>query len=413
MRKIFLLLTLALLLTFGMIAASAQDDDNPLLRMLARIPDTPAARTWLTYADYQALISARPGAPSIGSWDEFVRLNDQRTDESGFFISALMSIQSGPQFYTTNFMQGSEMADVVGFDLFEIERAAEYGEPPAQVTLLEGDFNAEAVRSAHEARDYTQTQMGDLSLLCPATGCDNGNQYEIANRILSNPFGGELGRSQPVLVGDQLIASSPDDQALNGVALAIAGDQNTLADDADYRAAVEAISANGTVLQAYFINPADVASLSAGIIPRLTQEQIDALREELEGDFAPLPQYNLLALADTVIGDEQQALVALVFSNSAAAEAAAALFPERLNHYISLAVNQPFEDILAGRGVTSVDTSIDESSSGRTTLLIRLHSPLPDTTIPEDDRIPSISLPYSLLVRALLQRDLGWLATEF
>ena len=413
MRKWVLLLLL--LLTFGSVPTFAQTNESPLLQMLARVPDTPSAREYISYVDYKALLAARQGVPQITTWEQLSTLLSSKSKEGRLAMAALQGIQSGPEFYARYFMQAGDAPSVVGFDLLTIERAIEFGSLPDSGDILEGSFDAQAVAAAHEKRGYTSSDLNSLTLLCPAAGCDSGKQLDMAQINPANPFGGELGRSQPVLVGDNLVASSPNIDTVRSIASAIADPSTSLADQPDYRAAAEAISANGTLIQSYLIRPADIQSAAAIIATsRLSAAQIKRLTDQLRADFVPMPAYNLIALADIATDSEQQALVALVYTNQADAEAAAALFPDRLGKYTSLATQRVVSDLLTERGVTSVDTSVYAASTKRSVLVITLHAPLPSSAIPADGSpLQSSSLIYSLLVRVYMSRDLGWLATQF
>ncbi|MFN8450530.1 MAG: hypothetical protein U0521_18575 [Anaerolineae bacterium] len=409
MRKIFVLLLI--LLGFGLIPGSAQGDDTPFLRMLARVPDTTAAREFLTYVDYRAIIAARPGAPSVSTWQQYEAT--ARTEAGGRLQAALMGIMSGPSYFTQSFLLGGDMAEAVGFDPFTVERGIEYGQPPATVTILEGNFDTNAVIAAHEARGYTESELGSLTLLCGADGCENGLTLNLRDRNPANPFGGSLGRSQPVLVGDGLVVSSPSIGALDLAASSINGESGSLADNADYRAAAEALSASGAVLQAYFITPSEISTASEALTNlSLSAAEIKALRAQLAKDFVPVPQYNLIVLGDTATDSEQIGTVALVYANETDAEAAAALFPAKLQNSESLQMGRAFGEVLADRGVTSIDATVYAASTGRSVMLLALHAPLPkDTT--EEGRPQASSLVYSVLARAYFARDLGWLATQF
>lgn len=410
MMKKLLLLTVLLLAVLT--PAAAQPIDSPFLRMLARVPDTPAAYETFSYADYRALVAARPGAPSVTSWAEYAALND---DQQALFLSALQGLNSGPDAFARAFLQSGEMAAAVGFDLLNVERAAAYGNPPAGVTLLEGDFNADAVIAAHEARGYTASHAGDLMLLCGANGCENGLLANLSDRNPANPFGGELGRNQPVLVGQRLVASSPSSDALALVEATLAGKAASLSDQPDYRAAAEAITANGTLLQALFIRPADILPLSSAGAdnPALTARDRQTLLDRLRAAFVPLPQYTLIAFADTLVGGEQVTIVALVYTNQADALATAALFPAQLEDAQSFLVKRPFRDVLTERGVTAAEAAVCNASTKRSVVTITLRSPLPAAVAAAGERPAALSRVYAMLARAYYARDLGWLATQF
>lgn len=401
MRKIFGLIALTLFL--GLAPTAAQSDDSPLLRMLARIPAAAAAHEYFSYVDYRAVFAARPGAPNITTWQEFAAADG---DERTALLGALSGVQSGPASFMHYLYQSGDTPEVVGFDIFAVDRAVEYGQQPETVTVLEGDFDADAVVAAHAARGYTASELGALTLLCSADGCD-GMKLNLANRNLANPFGGDLGRSQPVLLGDRLIASSPSSAELDLAAAAINGNADSLASVPDYAAAVEAISAAGTPMQAYFINPSSIMPPSAALAGSVSDpDQLKALLAELERTFVPVPPYNLLVIGDTATASEQIGLVALVYTNPADAEAAAALFPAQLTDTDSLTETRSFGEIFAARGVRAVETSVYPASAGRAVLLLTLRAPLATGDSAASDI-------FKVLVRSYATRNLSWLATVF
>ena len=222
MRKWVLLMVVTLAFGTAPIFAQTTETESPLLRMLARIPDSPAARQYFSYVDYQALLASRPGVPEITSWEQLSSLAGSKSNEGRVVMAALQGMQSGPQFYARYFMQAGEMPSVVGFDLLAIERAVEFGNPPEQGDVLEGNFDTQAVIDAHVTRLYTPSDENGLTLLCPEAGCDTGMEINIRQRDNANPFGGNLGRSQPVLVGDSLVASSASIDVVNAIAAAVA-----------------------------------------------------------------------------------------------------------------------------------------------------------------------------------------------
>lgn len=407
MRKTLIFALVPLLLILGLFPTAAQNDDNAFLRMLTRIPDTAAAREWLTYVDYRALIAARQGAFQVTSWSEFELANNSNTEPAHQLMMALRGVNAGPQFFASIFSAGGDMAAVVGFDPFMVERAAEFSQPPATTTIIEGDFDSDTVIAAHAARGYSESQLGDLTLLCGAAGCDSGAMINVRDRNRANPFGGELGRSQPVLVGDRLVASSPSIDMVEGTAETINGGIDSLASDPDYSAAAEALGTAGPVLQAYIFNPTDILPLSDALAGLSADPAaVKALRAELAANFVPVPAYNLIAFSDAATDSEQIALLALVYDDVADAQAAAALFPAQLTDFQSFAYQRPFSDVLTNRGVTSVEASVYPASSGRSVMLLTLRAPLPDADT-------ASGMVFGLLANAFIRRDVGWLAMEF
>ncbi len=392
MRKRILLVVLVLLM--GIVPTSAQDVSNPLLDLLARVPDTAAARQYLTYADYQAIFASYPGATRPTSYQSFADLTGDSSTEGRAVMGSLMSIGSGPQLFQNGLRSGDAIATTMGFDLFSIDRAIDFGNPPATVTMIEGDFDPDAVIAAHEARGFVASEINGLTLLCGAAGCDAGMDANLKGVDPANIFGGKLGRSQPTLVGDNLIASSASIDAIDATASTISGDSANLADQPDYRAAAEAISAQGTLMQAYFIAP-------DAIVPA----------PDAPASAASLPPYTLIAIADTATGDQEQALVALVYADQASAEAAAALFPDLLTTAQSLRTRQAWGDLLDGRGMTSIEANVFTPSVDRAVLVLTLSAPLISADAQTSSSTPTIDRIYGVLANAYFARDLSWLAT--
>ncbi len=411
MRKRILLL--ALILIVGIVPTSAQDQSNPLLDLLARVPDAPAAHEYLSYADYQAIFASYPGATRPTSYQSFADLTANNGSADGRAVmGALMSITSGPQLFQ-NVLRGDAVATTMGFDLFSVDRGVEYGNPPASVTLIEGDFDADTVIAAHEARGFIVSETNGLPLLCGAAGCDAGMDVNLKDVNPANIFGGKFGRSQPTLVGDNLIASSASIDAINLTASAISGDSDSLADQPDFRAAAEAITANGTLTQAYLITPETIPQsvMDTVLFPSLTAKQRQDMIAQIEASFVPMPPYTLVAIADAVNDGVESAMVALVYADPADADAAATLFPERLTTYQSYQTKQTLGDMFADRQVTSVDASVFTPSVDRAVMVLTITTPLvsPDQT--DGPRTPISDPIFRLLTNAYFARDLGWLAT--
>lgn len=414
MRK--LLIFSLLVLSMSIASVSAQDEEsNPLLEMLAKIPAELSAQEWLTYIDYHAIIAARPGAPQVTSWDEASAALDSDEQDNPLLMSALMSYQSGPQEIAQYLMQAGESIDVIGLDLFAIERAIQFANPPASVTILEGDFDTDAISSAFADLDYTESDEAGLMLLCPANGCDTGMEQNLANRDPANVFGGQLGRSQPLLMGENWIASSPSDTALNSVIAAVSDDSESLADLPAYQVAANVLSAKGTVLQAYFILPTMIGGSITDILlmnSRMTQEQVEAILERLEADFEPMPAYSLVVLAEVATAEEDLTVIVLIYPDGETAATAAEVLPARIENYTSLVTQQVFSEMLEDRGVTSIDTEVVEGEE-RAALVLTLNAPLPGTDTPEGASRPQqLGMVYNLFVRSYMMRDMGWLATS-
>ncbi|MCC6613738.1 MAG: hypothetical protein IT320_09690 [Anaerolineae bacterium] len=379
------LILLALLLIVSPL--SAQDAAQPLLDMLALIPDTPSAReSIVSYVDFRAVETARPGALQPESWAEWDAAYGAESSAYGLWFAALMGVSSGPPTLLTTLLQAGTWPEMLGFDFFDVDRAIEYNQPPGMVQILNGDFDAEAITNAYEARDFSAEARGDLTLLCGSAGCDHGLELNPDQRDSANPFGGTLGRQEPLLIAPGYLVNSPAIEQIERHIALLAGETPALADDPGFRAAAEAAAREGLLIQAQLVDPALFGA---------------------EGEATEaIPPYDLLLVADAATADEQVVTIGLVYTTAEDAQTAADALPGRIEGYTSLATNQPLTDLLAARDATYA-VEIYEADEA-TLALVVLRAPLagPDEV---DGSLVSSSLVYRLIIQMLYQRDLGWI----
>ncbi|MBC7810494.1 MAG: hypothetical protein H7175_05075 [Burkholderiales bacterium] len=392
------------------------------MQMLALVPDNATVRgagITVGYADYDAALANREGAAQPESHAQFMAMLDARDDAARL---ALMSIPgSGPPNFRDYFQQLGEMPELVGFDFFDIEQGLFFGAPPSIGIVLSGDFDADAIGTAYSTRGYTESDVDGMTLWCPADGCDTGLQQNLRGHNPGNPFGGHLGRSEPLLIAPDYVVDSADIATIEASAAALTDERPSLADDESYRAAVEAITSEGVLIQAQFIEaallrPFDVASMiqpfgdDSGI---LTNE--DALTEfldELRG-YGELPPYLLATIADVIIDDQQVAVIALVYNDATSAETAGATLVQRFFNLSSLRYDRPYIELVAGREATiDAPRVFTSESTGKSVALFRIIGALPSSTPDEDGMIVQGSMLYQLLATMLYSRDLYWLATD-
>lgn len=411
-----LIVVLFCLLCTGTVFAQPEET-HPFLQLLEIVPDEPAAHENFSYVDFRAVTEGREGAVTVTTGEQFEALNAGQSSERDLFWAAYFGISSGPADFLRNLRSLAEgMSEVTGIDPFSVERTLTYGTPPSVVDVYAGNFDAAQIAVAHSQRDYVENVVaGDWTLWCGNEECD-GMEMDLRSRDPANPFGGSLGRQQSVLVGEDLVASSANTEQLESLAEAAAGNTDTLADNPNYRAAAEAITQEGLLRQTWFINPSLISPLTESAFmealgSQMTPEQIKAILAELTENFEPIPQYNLLAIADTTTESEQTALVALVYNDADDAETASEELTRRIDTYVSLSTNAPLREMLEERGLTAVETAVYESDD-RAVLLVQLRGTLAPAE-PEEgsSQLTSSSLIFNLLTRMIMQRDTGWLAT--
>ncbi len=399
MNRLAVIAFCALLLITNL--SAAQDAaESPLLDMLARVPDTELVRGTapvVSYVDYSAVSSMR----EVGLITETAIA--ERTDADSLWMAALMGVASGPDL-SYWVVQIGAMDALVGFSWLDVQRAMVFGTPPSMGTLLEGDFEPDAITAAFTARGYNSFTEGDASILCPPDGCDTGQMLNLANRDPANPFGGHLGRSEPVaLLPDGVIANSPNyDEMLVEILAAQSDNLASLADDPHYIAAVGAVERLGTLRQAQFFAPESVNSYGR------TPGDPDAAA------FGDLPDYRLFVLADTVADGQEITSLALVYDDAETAKSAAAVLDMRLPLVVSLARNQTLLDIVVERG-GQPDAAYVVKVGDYSVVLLTIRNPLPSNTQQDVDGVmrflPSGQI-FQVFITGIYRRDLTLLSTE-
>lgn len=365
---------LAFILLGGALGAAAQEPDRaPIWDVLASAPDSAEARAWFSYVDYHAITGG--------------------TTDVDALPSALFDVASGP---ALNYLmvQLADQERLTGVPFLDVGQAATWSQPPGDTILLQGAFNRIAIGLVYRLRDFTSSKLNGLTLFCGPEGCDSGARMHLDALERGDPFGGHLGRQQPVLIipladdQSQLLSSASFD-AVQLSAEAATGDGPSLADNPDYQAAVRAILAQGVLRQGHFLD----AGAIGPAMPALDLTAVPQLPEELE----PLLYYNLVAISESEDADGLLATVTLVYQRPEFAEAAAGALETRLGTYITLRRNEPLTGILEARGAAFSVTAFEDAETGLGVTQIAF-------TGPEDAHL------YQLLMTSLYARDLGWLA---
>src|SRR5262249_16483112 len=155
-------------------------------------------------------------------------------------------------------------------------------------------------------------------LWCSANGCDKGSEMDLTARNTANPFGGEFGRHQPILMADGRLISASSAQIITDHVSVAEGSAASLADAPEYSAAVRTLSQNRTLLEGYFLDGDPLAQLGqlnfmmpATVSPAQARRVLQGLLE----DYEALPAFKLAVFADIVTDTEQAARAVLVYDN--------------------------------------------------------------------------------------------------
>jgi hypothetical protein len=385
---------------------------SALLDALGRVPPTEATlASPISYVDYRAIEATRPGALAPGSLGELLEREEAGDPAADLWFAASMGIASGPSDLLAGLLtDGPSWPEVVGFDFFDIDRAVTFGTPPAAGTVLLGTFDPAAIGAAYAARGYTSTTTGELSLLCPEAGCDTGLEVDLPNRDPRNPFGGRLGRSEPLAMAPNELLSTADAGTMDAMLAVAEGSATSLADHGPFRAVATAPSEDVAILQATFLpgtllgSGPDVASM-IGASP----DEVEALLAEFEA-LAQLTAPAAVAIIDAATPTEQVVTIALAYPDEAEATRAADAVAERLGSVRSLTRDVALADLLDQRGVTSMTWAALPPAPGASAVgKVELRAPLVGEDATDSNRpVPSSAL-YRLLVDLINTRDLLWL----
>lgn len=400
------------LLLFALIPTLAFAQDQPsdpvdaptniFLAMLQRVPATLDNRSDLYFSDRQIIETAYPDVEIPATFAEFDAL---QTGERNAWFQAIFNVHTPTARYL---LRMATMNSVIGIDYFDIDQELSYGMPPTGALILQGEFDTDAVQNAFSNRNYQP--MDDL-LWCLAGDCTTGQNTDFQTIDHANPFGGELGRNQPIVIDDNWIASSTTPQQLGytptGEPLAF----NSLGEMPDVIDAVNAVNSLGILIQASLWDGARIGSftdMGSLLDPNVDQDALTV--DTLEG----IARYSLVVLGDVVTDDEQIAVVAFTFDSPESAEASLQEMVNRLET-LSSHRGQPFIEAIEQR-LATVSTQIiagDVYSVGLvlfSTPKITYEQLLDPDLSPAEVTAPSLL--YNWLISQIIQQDLIWMAYD-
>jgi hypothetical protein len=259
---------------------------------LDRVPDTDEARgSIVSYVDYRTVESARPGAAQPESFAALEALRDAEDPSGRLWNAAYLGVSSGSGDLLRSLFRGApDWPALIGFDFFDVDREVAFGDPPADGIVLFGEFEPSAIAAAFAARGYTATETDGRSLLCPPDGCDSGTRLHMDQRDPRIPFGGDLGRLEPLGVSETEIDSSASDETVRDLLAAAAGTIPSLGEDPAHRAAAEAVALENSVIPATIVPASHVAADVAGVLLQ-GGDKGKALLERLGATFLEIPAY--------------------------------------------------------------------------------------------------------------------------
>lgn len=379
---------LSSLLLIGSVRAQ-EATPAPLLQLLALVPDTESVRTSapiVSYADYDAIGAAR-GIDSMTPQE----ITD-RTESSRLWLAAMNGLYSGPRM---DYMlrQLGEMTDLVGFEWTDVNQALEFGQPPGNGKILAADFDAEVITTAFTNRNFSAETTDDVTLFCGPLGCGGGLTTDLNAANPVNPFGGQLGRQEPVAIAPGYLFNSADINTLDDTIGAYTGDTANLGDNPYFATAANALLQVGTLRQAQFYSVVDV-----GFFPPIVSENgiIDTSPK------VPIQPYALAAFGDVYLDDQQFVVVTLIYDEIESAQNALPVLDERAANYQSLRTRQPFSEILEATGAEIQPTyMVKDEVTGKYAVLLVISYPMPPNERQDADGLNTY-LASSLMFRFII-----------
>lgn len=416
MRRAFTAALLALAVgSSSGVPVSAQDGPNGFTTALDSVPDTPDIRQQLvSWIDYDTLLGSREGAAHPASFAALLEQLDARDPAARLWVAALNGAASGSGRLLRYLLSGgAEWPRMVGFDFTDVRSELAFGQPPGDGIVLQGEFDPDRIGAALSTRDFASTDAGRFVLWCRSDGCDKGLEQDLAGRDPADPFGGDLGRRQPLAVSADTLLSSAAISTIDGMLAATGDAAPSLADDGSYAAVAEALDGEGALIQATLVPGTEL--LFDPILVFGQASSPDEIRDrlvELAADFEPIPPSSLLGIGDGATDTEQVVTLALAYPTLADAQVAADVLPRRLDTMTSLRTARPWKELLDERGVGPIDARAVERADGAGALaLLTLRAPLagPDGD-PDTGSVAPSSMLYRLFVQMIESRDVAWLA---
>jgi hypothetical protein len=395
-KRLILCSMLVLATLLASLPVSAQQQSDPLLAMLALVPDTTDSRadtSIVSYVDYRAVESSQGIAKPANS-AAYAAMGDAAKK----WFRAMMRVTSGPNELVSYFQRYvTDMPKLVGFDWFDIDRALEFGVPPRLGMILGGRFDSAAIGKALSAREFEEMDVDGV----PVWYRYEDAQLNLKAREPGDPFGGNLGVAARIAVMPGFIANSRYWDLTKQMVAAHKQTQKSLAEAADYRSLAQAITDpktyNGMLVQAQFlpVNAVEQAESTARMPnpPDLAQ-------------YGELPPYTLAVLADRQEGASQVLLIAVAYPDAETAQRASVELHKRVSGFD---IGKMYEEWK----VTVDDPHVYTSEGSQYVAVVSLRYPLPPTAdAGSKDPAPQAGIVFRRWINALYQRQFYPLALK-
>ena len=389
-KAIFLVLAVFLIQPFFI----QSQGEHPLIQMLENIPIyrgvTGQYYNPIYYVDIRAAEMARPGVIPIYSFEEYERYvnSESQEDNDVYYLwqATIPSITLG------------EFSSPLGKEIFIADRYLFFGDwLSLSGKMMEGDFDDVFLTEALSAYDMKRQPADAYTLWCYVEGCEQNGEIERMNTLWS------YSDTQPVVSISPYLITTQDYSLIQQIIDTSQGNESSLAQEDIFRAAIEAITLSGNLIQTSFYY-SDVATSN----------------NQPNGIF--LPEYELFALAHVVDRADEFVIVAMVYNTEEEAHQAVEAVGERITTY-KMEFSKKYLVKLMGE-LDFTDTFATVYQSELTGLWVGLFTfrgdlpssePNPDVTsnynLSGEPRFKYMGLFYQSLFSSAIQGDMNWMAT--
>ena len=372
-----ILLLAALLLVSSAASGRAA---QPFGELLGQVPQAAFASGYLSYADIETLVRARPGADGPLDGD---------TEGSRQYRLATMGVTGGFPDLMMLFMMAEDVAQATGIDPRAVRQSMEIGQAPFNQAWLTGEIRPGVLEEALKKKDYGPvSEAGAAIPLWAADGSLlNAAAIDFARRDMGFLFGGPLGGRWPVAFRDGLAVASRDTETLKRIA---SGGGPTLAEQPAVKALLDAAARagggrEGVIVQAYLLTPGHVW--------------------ESGGWEVPPPELVLLAQADGE--DASRVVLASYYADESHAQALLGSLKPRLPDAALASSGRSLEDLIGQMDGQMESPLVAPAPEGAGVLLLSFRYPT-QAAAAEKNPDAASALPFRAFVTMLLKGDLGW-----
>jgi hypothetical protein len=393
-RVLLLCVVLSWFTGFSVVAQEAVDE-NPLLRLLSFVPDTPENRQFVTYGDLTAWHNSW-NVPHIDSLDDLETLE---RDESAYWMNIMPRQTTPPEALGLQYLVSDDLSAFYGFDIFNVDRYLQAGQPPGMTSVVEYSFPQEQIADALTASGYTAESLDNGSTLYSILG---DFEMDMTMETVTTRVG-QLGTLNRIGVLDNQLVIGRATDVVMGAYAAQQGEIPSLADSPDFAAAAHALddaslADMGELVGVIFVDGPQLADPLPYVPLNAPEEIIEELTEGIEAQAALAP-YTLAAFATFHSEDASHLVLALVFQPNTDAKAAATVLAERMQNYTSLMTQQPLTD----RWMFELATGTKVNDLPVALVSMRVDDPLPS----EDEQ--QVNTAVFAWIQMVLSRDTAFL----